>query len=101
MDPFLCVKETYGDDDFVSSHSSSKNETEVGMANFAFNAETNSSFVEAALTTSSSFKECALRRRRCCRCFREDDAVLKEEVKESDDDDDWVPLVIFLFAFFS
>ena len=54
MDPFLCVKETYGDDDFVSSHSSSKNETEVGMANFAFNAETNSSFVEAALTTSSS-----------------------------------------------
>ena len=100
MDPFLCVKETYGDDDFVSSHSSSKNETEVGMANFAFNAETNSSFVEAALTTSSSFKECALRRRRrCCRCFREDDAVLKEEVKESDDD--WVVLVIFLFAFFS
>ena len=100
MDPFLCVKETYGDDDFVSSHSSSKNETEVGMANFAFNAETNASFVEAALATSSSlFKECALRRRRCCRCFREDDAVLKEEVKESDDD--WVPLVIFLFAFFS
>ena len=100
MDPFLCVKETYGDDDFVSSHSSSKNETEVGMANFAFNAETNSSFVEAALTTSSSFKECALRRRRCCRCFREDDAVLKEEVKESDDDD-WVVLVIFLvWSFF-
>ena len=99
MDPFLCVKETYGDDDFVSSHSSSKNETEVGMANFAFNAETNSSFVEAALTTTS-FKECALRRRRCCRFFREDDAVLKEEVKESDDDD-WVVLVIFLFAFFS
>ena len=98
MDPFLCVKETYGDDDFVSSHSSSKNETEVGMANFAFNAETNSSFVEAALTTTSLFKECALRR--CCRCFREDDAVLKEEVKESDDDD-WVVLVIFLFAFFS
>ena len=96
MDPFLCVKETYGDDDFVSSHSSSKNETEVGMANFAFNAETNSSFVEAALTTSSSFKECALRRRRCCRCFREDDAVLKEEVKESDDDD-WVVLVILRF----
>ena len=100
MDPFLCVKETYGDDDFVSSHSSSKNETEVGMANFAFNAETNASFVEAALTTSSSFKECALRRRRCCRCFREDDAVLKEEVKESDDDD-WVPLVIFLVELFS
>ena len=100
MDPFLCVKETYGDDDFVSSHSSSKNETEVGMANFAFNAETNASFVEAALTTSSSFKECALRRRRCCRCFREDDDVLKEEVKESDDDD-WVVLVIFLvWSFF-
>ena len=97
MDPFLCVKETYGDDDFVSSHSSSKNETEVGMANFAFKAETNSLFVEAALTTSSSFKECALRRRRCCRCFREDD-VLKEEVKESDDD--WV-LVILIRAFFS
>ena len=70
------------------------------MANFAFNAETNASFVEAALTTSSSFKECALRRRRCCRCFREDDAVLKEEVKESDDDD-WVPLVIFLVELFS
>jgi hypothetical protein len=49
------------------------------MANFAFNAETNASFVEAALTTTSLFKECALRR--CCRCFREDDAVLKEEVK--------------------
>ena len=98
MDPFLCVKETYGDDDFVSSHSSSKNETEVGMANFAFNAETNASFVEAALTTSSSFKECALRRRRCCRCFREDDAVLKEEVKESDDDD-WVVLVILIRFF--
>ena len=95
MDPFLCVKETYGDDDFVSSHSSSKNETEVGMANFAFNAETNASFVEAALTTSSSFKECALRR--CCRCFREDDAVLKEEVKESDDD--WVVLVILIRFF--
>ena len=98
MDPFLCVKETYGDDDFVSSHSSSKNETEVGMANFAFNAETNASFVEAALTTTSLFKECALRR--CCRCFREDDAVLKEEVKESDDDD-WVLLVILSRAFFS
>ena len=90
MDPFLCVKETYGDDDFVSSHSSSKNETEVGMANFAFNAETNASFVEAALTTTSLFKECALRR--CCRCFREDDAVLKEEVKESDDD--WVLVIL-------
>ena len=101
MDPFLCVKETYGDDDFVSSHSSSKNETEVGMANFAFNAETNASFVEAALTTSSSFKECALRRRRCCRCFREDDAVLKEEVKESDDDD-WVVRSSYSYcAFFS
>jgi hypothetical protein len=49
------------------------------MANFAFKAETNASFVEAALTTTSLFKECALRR--CCRCFREDDAVLKEEVK--------------------
>ena len=98
MDPFLCVKETYGDDDFVSSHSSSKNETEVGMANFAFNAETNASFVEAALTTTL-FKEYALRRRCCCccRCFREDD-VLKEEVKESDDD--WV-LVILIRAFFS
>lgn len=49
----MCVKETYGDDD-VSSASSSKNETEVGMANFAFKAETNSSsFVEAALTTTS------------------------------------------------
>ena len=97
MDPFLCVKETYGDDDFVSSHSSSKNETEVGMANFAFNAETNASFVEAALTTTL-FKEYALRRRcNCCRCFREDD-VLKEEVKESDDD--WV-LVILIRAFFS
>ena len=97
MDPFLCVKETYGDDDFVSSHSSSKNETEVGMANFAFKAETNSLFVEAALTTTL-FKEYALRRRcSCCRCFREDD-VLKEEVKESDDD--WV-LVILIRAFFS
>ena len=97
MDPFLCVKETYGDDDFVSSHSSSKNETEVGMANFAFNAETNASFVEAALTTTL-FKEYALRRRCCCcRCFREDD-VLKEEVKESDDD--WV-LVILIRTFFS
>ena len=96
MDPFLCVKETYGDDD-VSSHSSSKNETEVGMANFAFKAETNSLFVEAALTTTL-FKEYALRRRCCCcRCFREDD-VLKEEVKESDDD--WV-LVILIRAFFS
>ena len=91
MDPFLCVKETYGDDD-VSSHSSSKNETEVGMANFAFKAETNSLFVEAALTTTL-FKECALRRRcSCCRCFREDD-VLKEEVKESDDDD-WVLVIL-------
>jgi len=49
VDPFLCVKETYGDDD-VSSRS--KNETEVGMENFAFKAETNSpSFVEASTTT--------------------------------------------------
>ena len=65
------------------------------MANFAFKAETNASFVEAALTTTSLFKECALRR--CCRCFREDDAVLKEEVKESDDD--WVVLVILIRFF--
>ena len=49
VDPFLCVKETYGDDDLSSR---SKNETEVGMENFAFKAETNSpSFVEASTTT--------------------------------------------------
>ena len=67
------------------------------MANFAFKAETNSLFVEAALTTTL-FKEYALRRRcSCCRCFREDN-VLKEEVKESEDD--WV-LVILIRAFFS
>ena len=53
----MCIRDS-GDDD-VSSHSSSKNETEVGMANFAFKAETNSSlFVEALTTTiSSSLKE--------------------------------------------
>ena len=91
----MCVKETYGDDD-VSSHSS-KNETEVGMANFAFKAETNSSslFVEALTTTISSLKEYALLLRRCCCCFREDDDVLKEEVKESDDD--WVLVILIRF----
>jgi len=54
VDPFLCVKETYGDD--VSSHSS-KNETEVGMENFAFKAETNSSLFVEALTTTTLLKE--------------------------------------------